>query len=254
MEIYIIPTLTDNYSYIIRDNATATTIIIDPSEAKPIIEFLSGKNWSLDYILNTHHHWDHVGGNIELKRLTRCTIIGSIYDKHRIPGIDRTIAKNEEVNLNGIKFKVLFTPGHTTGQVNYWFYTQNSLFTGDTLFSMGCGRIFEGTAEMLFNSLNNIAALPENTKIYPGHEYSLKNAEFALTLEPNNQNLHSRINKVKLLRSKNLPSIPSTIELELKTNPFLRCDNNEIISNLNLSNKDPLTIFTRIRQLKDQFN
>lgn len=243
MDIIIVPLLKDNYSYILRCPNTNVTACIDPGEASPILDILNNNNWNLNFILNTHHHWDHVNGNLKLKEKTGAKIVASFYDKERIPLIDVTLKDNEEFLLGNIKSNIIYIPGHTMGHIAYFFKNEKALFCGDTLFSLGCGRIFEGTSTLLYNSLQRLAKLPLDTKIYCGHEYTIDNGKFALTIEPKNQDLKDYISKCELLRSKGKPTIPSTIADELRCNPFLRIKNNE----------DREYNFAKLREEKNNF-
>ncbi len=222
-EVKIIPLLHDNYAYLLEGSGERA--IIDPTLAQPVLDLLVGKK--LDYIVNTHHHWDHTDGNLEIKAATDCKIVGFEEDAHRIPGIDICLKNNQKFDICGANFTVIFSPGHTSGQIALYFAKEKWLFCGDTLFSMGCGRLFEGTAQQMFDSLQRFSTLPDDTKIYCGHEYSKANGEFALTIEPDNVDLQERIRQVGLLREKNLPTIPTNIGLEKNTNPFLRVKNVE---------------------------
>ena len=253
MEIIPIQCLSDNYAYIINDSNSKTVGVVDPSESKPIISFLSKKNLKLNYILNTHHHFDHIGGNIELKKLYSSKVIGFIGDKHRIPGIDITLNDNEIWSFGNSPVRVLHIPGHTLGHVCFFFEKEKIAFTGDTLFSLGCGRIFEGDHKQMLNSLNKIKELPKDTKIYCGHEYTFKNAEFCMKYDENNISLKKKFEIIKKLRFKNLPTIPTILKDELKSNIFLRCDENDLKIKLNMQNFKDFEVFKKIRDLKDTF-
>jgi len=253
MEIIPIPCLSDNYAYIIYDKNSKTTGVVDPSESKPIISFLEGKNIKLNYILNTHHHFDHIGGNIELKKKYNAKIVGFEGDKHRIPGVDITLKDNEKWNFGNSTIKVFHIPGHTLGHICFFFEEEKIAFTGDTLFSLGCGRIFEGDHKQMLDSLNKIKKLPKDTKIYCGHEYTYKNAEFCMKYDNNNNDLKKKFEKIKKLRSKNLPTIPSSLEDELKSNIFLRCDQKYLKIKLSMKNQEDSKVFKKVRDLKDSF-
>jgi len=253
MQITPIPCLSDNYAYVINDINFKTIGVIDPSESEPIISFLEKKNLKLNYILNTHHHFDHIGGNVELKKKYNAKIVGFLGDKHRIPGIDIGLKNDEIWNFGNSIVKILHIPGHTLGHICFFFEKEKIAFTGDTLFSLGCGKIFEGTHKQMLSSLNKIKKLPKNTKIYCGHEYTLKNAKFCMKYDKNNINLEKHFEKIKVLRSKNIPTIPSTLEDELKSNIFLRCDQNDLKIKLNMKNQEDLKVFTKVRDLKDSF-
>ena len=253
MHVTPILCLKDNYAYIINDNNSKTVGVVDPSESKPIISFLTKNNLKLNYILNTHHHFDHVGGNAELKKLYNAKVVGFDGDKHRIPEIDITLKNNEKWNFGDSLVKILHIPGHTLGHICFFFEKEAIVFTGDTLFSLGCGRIFEGDYKQMFNSLNKIKNLPKSTNIYCGHEYTYKNAEFCSKHDANNINLKKKFEIIKKLRSKNLPTIPTTLEDELNTNIFLRCDQNDLKTKLNMENQEDIEVFKKIRDLKDSF-
>ena len=239
MRIEIIKCLQDNYSYKIIDEKTQIACVVDPSEAAPIINFLNGKKITLKYILNTHHHFDHIGGNIELKKKYNSEVVGFKGDRDRIPKIDTLLDDNQIWKRDNFEAKIYHIPGHTSGHICYHFFNQNILFTGDTLFSLGCGRIFEGTYEQMFSSLQLIKSFPENTKIYCGHEYTLKNAEFCIKHDKDNSALIEKIKSIKKKLDNGFPTIPSTIKEELDCNIFLR-------------SKD-VGSFSKLRDLKDNF-
>ena len=239
MKIEVIPCLQDNYAYIILDEVSSTACVIDPSESEPVINFLEKNNIELKFILNTHHHYDHVGGNQELKQKYAAKIIGYKGDKDRIPGIDFLVDDQENWKQGNFEAKIIHIPGHTLGHICFYFYKENSAFTGDTLFSLGCGRIFEGTYLQMFNSLKKLKMLPENTKIFCGHEYTKQNSEFCIMHDKDNQNLKNKINENDIKLKKGLPTIPSTIKDELECNIFLKSDN--------------LENFSKLRDLKDNF-
>jgi len=239
MKIQIIPCLHDNYSYLVIDEKNNIACAIDPSEAKPIIKYLEKKNINLKYILNTHHHYDHVGGNQELKKKYNARVIGYRGDKDRIPEIDTLVDDQEIWKQESFEAKIIHIPGHTLGHVCFYFFNEEAAFTGDTLFSLGCGKIFEGSYEQMFNSLMKIKALPLKTKIYCGHEYTKQNAKFCITHDKNNENLKNKIKIIDKKLENNLPTIPSTIREELDCNIFLR------------SNK--VKTFSKLRDLKDNF-
>jgi len=239
MKIQIIPCLHDNYSYLVIDEKNNIACAIDPSEAKPIIKYLEKKNINLKYILNTNHHYDHVGGNQELKKKYNARVIGYRGDKDRIPEIDTLVDDQEIWKQESFEAKIIHIPGHTLGHVCFYFFNEEAAFTGDTLFSLGCGKIFEGSYEQMFNSLMKIKALPLKTKIYCGHEYTKQNAKFCITHDKNNENLKNKIKIIDKKLENNLPTIPSTIREELDCNIFLR------------SNK--VETFSKLRDLKDNF-
>ena len=253
MLITTIPCLADNYAYVIHDSKSKTTGVVDPSEAAPIISFLQKEKLKLNYILNTHHHFDHIGGNIELKKMYDAKVIGFEGDKHRIPGIDINLKDQEAWNFGNSIVKIFHIPGHTLGHICFFFEKEKIVFTGDTLFSLGCGRIFEGDYKQMLNSLNKIKKLPRDTKIYCGHEYTYKNAEFCLKYESNNIDLKKKFEEIKKLRSQNLPTMPTSLGDELKSNIFLRCDQKELKIKLDMKNQEDLEVFKKARDLKDSF-
>ena len=253
MKIEIIPCLKDNYAYVIIDKNNKKTCVVDPSESEPIINFLEKHNLKLNYILNTHHHYDHVGGNSELKKKYNAKVVGFKEDYKRIPEIDTKLNDGEIWKKDNFEAKIIHIPGHTLGHICFYFYNENILFTGDTLFSLGCGRIFEGTYKQMFSSLEKIKKLPPETKIYCGHEYTLQNSKFCIQYDKENHNLIEKIKDINEKLKNNEPTIPSTIEDELKNNIFLRSNNENIKTNLNISNSTPLETFSKLRDLKDNF-
>ncbi len=248
-----LPVLNDNYIYLLHDPVSAETAVVDPAVAQPVLDILEQKGWRLTYILNTHHHSDHVGGNSELKQKTGCIVIAALSDQPRIPGFDRGVVDGDVITLGRHSAKVISTPGHTSGHIVYHFADDNLLFCGDTLFVMGCGRLFEGTAEQMWQSLQKLKALPESTQLYCAHEYSQANGRFALTVEPDNRQLQQRMEMINQLRAQHLPTVPSTIEQELATNPFFREDSSALQKTIHKINNRPVDVFTEIRLLKDRF-
>ena len=239
MKVEIIKCLKDNYSYVIIDEKYNNACVVDPSEAEPIINFVESKNVKLKFILNTHHHGDHVGGNNDLKKKYKIKIVGFKNDKQRIPNIDILLENNEIWKSENFEAKIIHIPGHTSGHICFYFIKEKIAFTGDTLFSLGCGRIFEGTYEQMYNSLNKLKKLPPDTKIYCGHEYTLQNSLFCSKYDKNNKNLKKKILEIKHKLEKNLPTVPSTLREELTYNIFLRAKN--------------LKDFSKLRDLKDNF-
>jgi len=239
MRVEIIPCLQDNYSYLIIDDSNNSACVVDPSEATPIINFLENKNINLKYILNTHHHFDHIGGNKDLKKKFGSIVVGFKEDSNRIPGIDVLLEDSQIWKAENFIAKIIHIPGHTLGHICFNFFQEKLVFTGDTLFSLGCGKIFEGTYVEMFESLNKIKSLPKETKIYCGHEYTLNNAKFCIKHDPDNLNLQKKIEQIKKQIEVGLPTIPSTINDELDCNIFLRVKNVES--------------FSKLRDLKDNF-
>jgi hydroxyacylglutathione hydrolase len=253
MDIEIIPCLNDNYSYLIKDDQTNTVAIIDPSEFGPCDEKINQKYKKLDFILNTHHHFDHVGGNTELKKKYSSKILGFEKDKKRIPSIDVLLKDDQEFRIGSLNFRTIFIPGHTLGHIAFYLEKEKIVFTGDTLFSLGCGRIFEGTYQLMFDSLNKIKSLPGETEIYCGHEYTNNNLEFCLKFNPNNNYLKEKEKIIKAKIKEKKPTIPTTIKDEIQTNIFLRYDDLDVKNTLNLKNAPDLEIFKKLRDLKDNF-
>ena len=239
MRVEIIPCLQDNYSYLIIDESNKTACVVDPSEAKPIINFVEKENINLKYILNTHHHFDHIGGNKDLKKKYNSIIIGFKDDANRIPVIDILLKDNQIWKGDNFEAKIMHIPGHTTGHISFHFFKEKLIFTGDTLFSLGCGKIFEGTYQDMYRSLDKIKKLPHDTKIYCGHEYTLQNSKFCIEHDPENLNLKNKIIEIKKKLENNIPTIPSTIKDENECNIFLRAKDVES--------------FSKLRDLKDNF-
>ena len=238
MIVKIIPCLQDNYSYLIIDENN-NACVVDPSEAKPVIDLVERESINLEYILNTHHHYDHIGGNEELKERYNSIVVGYNGDAKRIPGIDVLVENNQVWKGDNFEAKIIHIPGHTTGHISFHFFKEKLIFTGDTLFSLGCGKIFEGTYQEMFESLNKIKSLPEDTKIYCGHEYTLQNSKFCIKHDPTNSNLQNKILKIKKKLENALPTIPSILKDEIECNIFLRAKNVES--------------FSKLRDLKDNF-
>ena len=239
MKIEIIPCLKDNYSYLIIDQSKNNACVVDPSESEPIIKYLDKNKINLKFILNTHHHYDHVGGNKLLKKKYNAKVVGYKGDKKRIPDIDILVEDEQIWENENFSAKIMHIPGHTSGHICFYFYKDKIIFTGDTLFSLGCGRIFEGTYSQMFVSLNKLKKLPLDTKIFCGHEYTIQNSKFCLTHDLDNKKLKKKIIEIKKKLINNLPTIPSTIKEELECNIFLRSDN--------------LESFSKLRDLKDNF-
>ena len=239
MKIEIIKCLKDNYAYLIIDEKNQTACVVDPSEAKPVINFVEKNKINLKYILNTHHHYDHVGGNHELKKRYNSTIIGFKGDKDRIPEVDILVENNQIWKKDNFEAKIFHIPGHTMGHIAYYFYKEKKIFTGDTLFSLGCGRIFEGTYQQMFNSLNKIKELPKDTEIYCGHEYTLQNSIFCIANDSKNLKLKDKIIRIKEKLKNGLPTMPTILDDEIECNIFLKAED--------------VKSFSKLRDLKDNF-
>jgi len=239
MKTEIIKCLQDNYSYIILDESNNNACVVDPGESFPIIDFVESNRIKLKYILNTHHHYDHINGNLELKKKYGSKIVAFEKDKNRIPKIDIFVRDNEIWKADNFEAKIYHTPGHTRGHIAFHFFNEKKIFTGDTLFSLGCGRIFEGTFKEMFNSLSKFKKLPKETEIYCGHEYTLQNSDFCVKYDPENSKLKNKIKKIKKKLNDNLPTVPTVLSEELECNIFLKAEN--------------LQTFTKLRELKDNF-
>lgn len=221
MKITLIPLLRDNYGYLLQTD-DGKVAVVDPSEAGPVSKLLEDKGLALDYVFNTHHHHDHIGGNAALKKTYGCRIAAPLADANRIPDVDIGLSEQETFKLGSETVQIIETPGHTSGHICLYFPDSRALFCGDTLFSMGCGRLFEGSAEQMWDSLSKIMALPEDTMIYCGHEYTQANGDFCLTIEPDNKALQERMKEVERLRTAGKPTIPVSLDSEKQTNAFLR--------------------------------
>jgi hydroxyacylglutathione hydrolase len=216
-----VPILKDNYAWLLREDSTGATAIVDPADAQPIIEAIEKAGGRLDLILLTHHHADHIAGVDEVRARFNCPVVGALADQHRLPKLDEAVKEGDTVRFGNANARVIDTPGHTRGQINYFFPDGAVLLSGDTLFSLGCGRLIEGTPAEMFDSLHKLAALPADTLVCCGHEYTESNARFALAVDPDNKALHEFVGKVEQLRAAGQPSVPSVLREELKANPFL---------------------------------
>lgn len=253
LKTFQFPAREDNYAVVLHDPQTDLVISIDAPEVEPIEDVLESKRLKLTHILTTHHHGDHVAGNATLKAASGCTIIGPTEEASKIPGLDRSVGHGDSFELEGHRVEVIGTPGHTLGQIAYYFPDQKMVFAADALFALGCGRIFEGTPEMMFEAMTRLAALPDDTKVYAGHEYTLANARFAVTIDPHNAELVQRAKDIEMLRDEGTPTLPTSIGLEKRTNPFLRADDADIRENLGMQDATDLEVFTEIRARKDRF-
>lgn len=253
LQIAQFPCLSDNYGFLLHDPESGETAAIDTPDAAEIEQQLERRNWVLTQILNTHHHADHAGGNQALKGRYSCRIVGPAADAGRIPGIDHGVGDGDTITLGKHRIEVFDTPGHTRGHIVYYVPDAAAAFVGDTLFAMGCGRLFEGTPEQMWHSLQKILRWPDETRIYCAHEYTLANAEFALTVDPENSALIGRAREVASLRRQNRPTVPTTLGLEKATNPFLRSSSPGLKSAIGLANADDVSVFARTRELKDAF-
>jgi hydroxyacylglutathione hydrolase len=245
--------LDDNFGVLLHDPASGATAAIDAPEAEPIEEALRATGWRLTDILVTHHHHDHTGGIEELKSRHRCRVVAPRNEAARIPAVDETVGEGGTVKVGSLTAKVIDTPGHTAGHITYWFDKDKLAFAGDTLFSIGCGRVIEGTPEMMWASLLKLRALPDDTLVYCGHEYTDANVRFALTIEPDNAALKQRAEEVKRQRAAGAPTVPTTIGAEKRANPFLRADIPEVAAAIRMSGQPAAQVFTEIRERKNKF-
>lgn len=253
-ELLQLPALKDNYIYLLRDEATDVTAVIDPADADTVSEALAAQGWGLDMILCTHHHGDHTGGNLALKERTGCRIIGFGGDAHRIPGIDQQLEDGGSIAVGRFPGQLICVPGHTLGHVAYYFPALRLLFCGDTLFSAGCGRLFEGTAAQMMASLQRLAALPEDTWVCCAHEYSESNTRFALSVEPENPATLTRLAEVGRRRAAGLPTVPTLLAQEKCYNPFLRAHSPQIRRMLGMKQASDEAVFAELRRRKDNFS
>jgi len=253
LTVHQFPCLGDNYGYLIHDEENDLTAAIDTPEASKIEEALKEKSWKLTHILNTHHHYDHSGGNEELKAKWGCVIVGSKSDADRIPGIDEQVGDGDTYTFGSHVAKVLDVSGHTQGHIAYYFEADQILFSGDALFALGCGRLFEGSAEQMWTSLQKLIALPDDTTVYCAHEYTQSNARFALTVEPQNNELQERVKVIDELRSANKPTVPSNLGVEKRTNPFLRPMSSDLQETLGMTAAPLVDVFAETRLRKDNF-
>jgi hydroxyacylglutathione hydrolase len=247
-----IPVLSDNYVYLAHEPESGATAVVDPSVAPPVLDLAATLGWRITHILNTHHHPDHTGGNLAIKDATGCVIVGPRADRDRIPGIDVALGDGDTYALGDQVARAFDVPGHTRGHIALWFAQSHALFCGDTLFLMGCGRLFEGTPEQMWRSLGKLRALPPETRVYCAHEYTLSNARFAVTVDPGNAALAARAERVKAMRAAGEPTVPATLGEELATNPFLRADQPALQAATGTAG-DPVATFAAIRQRKDIF-
>ena len=253
LEIILVPALNDNYVYLAHDKDTGDTAVIDPAEAPPVEAALQAKGWKLTHILNTHHHMDHIGGNQELKDKWGCPIVGPRAESGRISGMDVLVSEGDSYAVGTQTAKVIETPGHTTGHIAFHFAGSDALFCGDTLFVLGCGRMFEGDPPGFWDSLCKLRALPDATRIYCGHEYTQSNARFAVAVDPDNKALAARAAEIDALRAEGKSTVPSTLGSERGINPFLRADDPAMQAAVGMKGANPADVFAEIRKRKDNF-
>jgi hydroxyacylglutathione hydrolase len=253
LQVHQFPTRGDNYGVLIHDPKTEATASIDAPDAEELLAALHDKGWVLTHILVTHHHHDHTAGNTIVKRMTGCTVVGPAKEASSIPALDVEVKEGDTIEIGNVKGRVIETPGHTKGHVSYFFPDDGIVFVGDTLFSVGCGKLLEGDAKTMWASLTKLAKLPLATRLYCGHEYTNNNCRFALTIEPENDALRARAAEVAALADEGKPTLPTTIAQELATNPFLRPSSPAIQKRLNMEGREPYEIFGEIRRRKDRF-
>lgn len=253
LEIYQFEALSDNYGYLAHDPETGATAAIDTPEVAATEKALAEKGWKLTHIFNTHHHADHVGGNLALKEKYGCTIIGPKDEEKLIPGLDRAVGQDDVVALGNINARVIEVPGHTRGHIAYSFAEDHVAFVGDTLFALGCGRLFEGTPAQMWNSLGKLMALPDDTAVYCAHEYTQANARFALSVEPQNAALVARAKDIDDKRTRGEWTVPTSIGLEKATNPFLRAASADLRATVGLADAADVDVFAETRARKDNF-
>lgn len=253
LEIHQFEAFDDNYGYLIHDAEAGVTAAIDTPDTPKILAALEKTGWTLTHILNTHHHFDHAGGNEELKEKFGCTIIGPAGEADKIPGIDVKVDEGAVVEFGTHKARVMNVGGHTLGHIAYYFADDGAAFVGDALFALGCGRIFEGTPAQMWQSLEKLRALPAETVVYCAHEYTQANARFAVTVDPENEELKARAEEIDLLRKRGEWTVPTTIEVEKATNPFLRPDEPGVQRAVGMIGAAPVDVFTEVRHRKDNF-
>lgn len=253
VEVQLIPCLSDNYAVLVHEPESKTTALVDAPEAAPIFAALDKEGWELTHILITHHHPDHVQGIKEIRAKYPVPVYGPRAEADRIPDISVELGHLDVTEVGALTAEIIDTPGHTAGHIVYHFRREQLLFAGDTLFPLGCGRSFERPAEVLWQSLLQLRELPPETQIYCGHEYTLGNAKFSVTVDPNNVQLKARLKQVEGLRAKNQPTVPSSMEEEILTNPFMRADEPAVQEAVGMKGGDPAAVFTKIREMKNNF-
>lgn len=253
IEIILLPCLKDNYAYLVHQSETGATLCVDVPEAGPILQALAARGWTLSDIYLTHHHWDHIDGVEDLRQATGAKVTGAKADAARLPALDLAVEPEDTPMFGTLPVRVIDVPGHTVGHIAFYIAQAGAVFTGDSLMSFGCGRLFEGTAAQMWGSLTRLAALPTETLVYSGHEYTQSNARFALTIEPENPTLQARVASVNATRDRGEPTIPVELGLELATNPFMRAHLETLKANIGLTGATDEASFAEIRARKDRF-
>ncbi|MFT7594129.1 MAG: hydroxyacylglutathione hydrolase [Paracoccaceae bacterium] len=253
LEILTIPCLSDNYAFLAHDPISGDTALVDVPEAAPILAALAKTGWTLSHVLLTHHHYDHIDGLAEVLAAHSAQVVGAKADAKRLPPLDIAVAEGDVFQVGGQNVQVIDVSGHTLGHIAFHIPDSHAVFTADSLMALGCGRVFEGTPPQMWESLSKLAALPGDTIVYSGHEYTQANAAFALTIEPQNQELQARVRDIATARAENRPTVPSALSLELATNPFLRAGVVQVQKNVGMPGGDPAAVFSEIRERKDHF-
>lgn len=253
LEIVTIPCLSDNYAFLAHDRASGETALVDVPEAGPILDELDRRGWQLSHILITHHHPDHVQGIDAVLAACPAKVFGAAADAQRLPPLDIALHEGDTVRIGGETGHVIDVSGHTIGHIAFHFPQSHAAFTADSLMALGCGRVLEGTFEQMYDSLQKLAALPPETLICSGHEYTAANARFAMSIEPDNPDLISRVDRIEEARAKGMPTVPSLLSVELATNPFLRADQPGVQAGVGMSGADPARVFAEVRRRKDAF-
>ncbi|NOD47143.1 hydroxyacylglutathione hydrolase [Ruegeria sp. HKCCD5849] len=253
LEIVTIPCLSDNYAFLAHDATSGQTALIDAPEAAPILQALDEKGWTLSHVLLTHHHWDHVDGLSGILEKHPAQVVGAAADAHRLPSLDLQVVEGDSFEIGGEQVQVLDVSGHTVGHVAYYMPQSAAVFTADSLMALGCGRLFEGTPDQMWASLSKLAALPDDTLVCSGHEYTQSNAKFAITVDPDNPDLKARIADIERARAAGEATVPSILALEKATNPFLRAADPAIQAHLGMTGARPEAVFAEIRGRKDRF-
>lgn len=253
LEIVTIPCLSDNYAFLVHDSKSGQTAVVDVPDAAPISAELKARGWTLSHVLLTHHHWDHIDGLAALLAAHPAQVYGARADVERLPPLDHALAEGDTLELGGETVQVIDVSGHTIGHIAFYAPDTGAVFTADSLMALGCGRLFEGSAEMMWNSLNKLVSLPVDTIVCSGHEYTEANGRFAITVDPTNADLQKRVADIAKSRANGHPTVPSTLKLELATNPFLRGHDPQVQHAVDMEGADPMAVFAEIRSRKDKF-